>query len=66
MLNKVPCHGGLWGFRGISPIYEAECAINNGKLFALIRASINENSLLTHAVWDRFNCTSSDHLYLIA
>jgi hypothetical protein len=33
--------------RGISPICEAECTINNGKLFALIGTSINENPLLT-------------------
>jgi len=36
--------------RNISPIYEAESTINNGKLFALIRASINENPLLMHKV----------------
>ena len=52
--------------RGISPIFKAECTVNNGKLFALVRASINENPLLMLAIWNRFNCTSSGHLYLIA
>jgi hypothetical protein len=36
--------------RGISPICKAECTINNGKIFALVRASINENPLLTLAI----------------
>jgi hypothetical protein len=36
--------------RGISPICKAECTINNGKLFALVRASVNENPLLMIAI----------------
>jgi hypothetical protein len=36
--------------RGISPICEAECTINNGKLFALVKASVSENTLLMLAI----------------
>jgi hypothetical protein len=36
--------------RGVSPICEAECTINNGKLFALVRTSINETPLLMLAI----------------
>jgi hypothetical protein len=36
--------------RGISPICEAECTVNNGKFFALVRASFNESPLLRLAI----------------